>query len=329
MIGDRAHNPSVAPAVFNKPMLREAQDETPSASPVLVALPAVAAGIVTCIGFVVLLGWPFDIWLSKSIFRGLDAMKPISGVGFVLSGIVLYLTLRGALTPARRHLLLALAVLVLSLGIVSIIRVGFGTDLFVGNFLIVHGWPADATKPMSVVTGLEFAVFGAAMLVSQRNDLAFVTLTFVGMLISLLVFTGYLYDLPIFYAPLGVSSNFAGRLRGLFRSLRRGGINSSQYRLGRTAGPRLDYWRLRTVVAAGNCHPPPRHWMGAYSGHKKLDNHRRSRGATICTFWPLSDPFGLADGSYRQSPGSAPRASRPTGGAFAGSTCLSRGGGCG
>lgn len=205
MIGDRANNPGAAPAVFNKPVLRKAQDETPSASPVLVALPAIAAAIVTCLGFVVLLGWLFDIWISKSIFRELEAMKPISAVGFILSGTVLYLRVRGAQIPARRHMLLALAVLVLSLGIVSIIRLSFGTNLYVGNFLIVDGWVADATKSMSVIAGLEFALFGAAMLVSQRNDLAFVALTFVGMLISLLAFTGYLYDLPILYAPMGAS----------------------------------------------------------------------------------------------------------------------------
>ena len=108
----------------------------------------------------------------------------------------------------QRHLLIGLAVLVLFIGIVPMIRFGFGPNLYVGDWLIAHGWSADANKPMSVITGLEFALFGAAMLLPQRSngdDLAFVALTFVGMLISLLVFAGYLYDLPILYAPMGAS----------------------------------------------------------------------------------------------------------------------------
>ena len=62
---------------------------------------------------------------------------------------------------------------------------------------------------MSVVTAVEFALFGAAMFVPYRShafDLAFVALTSLGILISLLVFAGYLYNLPILYAPLAASS---------------------------------------------------------------------------------------------------------------------------
>ena len=205
----RANNPGAAAADFNDSTLRKLRDETPSVSPVLAALPKIAAAAVTCLGFAVLLGWMFGIEPLKSVLPGLETMKPISAVTFILSGILLYLSGKGVRSASYRRARTVLSLLIVAFGIFTLIGFVSLVDFNIGRLFIARGWSADATKPMSVITALEFALFGAAMLVSQRshgNDLVFVALTFVGMLISLLVCTGYLYNLPILYEPVAASS---------------------------------------------------------------------------------------------------------------------------
>jgi hypothetical protein len=201
----RANNPG-ATADFNDSALRELRDETPSVSPVLAALPKIAAAGVTCLGFAVLLGWMFGIEPLKSVLPGLETMKPITAVTFILSGILLYLSGKGVRSASYRRARTILSLFIIALGIFTLIGFASLVDF---RLFIARGWSADATKPMSVLTALQFALLGAAMLVAQRshgNDLAFVALTFVGMLISLLVCTGYLYNLPILYEPVAASS---------------------------------------------------------------------------------------------------------------------------
>lgn len=205
----RTNKLGVALPDFNDSTLRKLRDETPSVSPVLAALPKIAAAAVTCLGFAVLLGWVFGIEPLKSVLPGLETMKPITAVTFILSSILLYLSGKGVRSASYRRARTVLSLLIVAFGIFTLIGFASLVDFNIGRLFIARGWSADATKPMSVITALEFALFGAAMLVPQRshgNDLAFVALTFVGMLISLLVCTGYLYNLPILYEPVAASS---------------------------------------------------------------------------------------------------------------------------
>jgi len=160
------------------------------------------------LGLFVLIGWALGIEPLKSVLSGLETMKPSTALTFILSGGLLYLRAspHDLSSAAVQN---ALGVTILVIGIVTLLKYWLGVDLLIGNYLIGVGWALDATRPMSVPSALEFVLFAVAMLLPRRtqsNDLAFVTTTMLGMLIALLVFAGYLYNLPILYEPLPASS---------------------------------------------------------------------------------------------------------------------------
>ena len=190
----------------DRPLARDA-DQVPNAPSALTALPKVAAAMTVGLGIAVLLGWVFRIEPLKSVFHGLETMKPVTALTFILSGVALYLSDQKFWGSGRTRTILSL--LIVTNGVVTLTKFTLGADFYIGDFLIAHGWTAGATNPMSIVSALEFALFGAAMLLphrSRRSDQAFVALTFVGMFLSLLVFAGYLYNLPILYQPISASS---------------------------------------------------------------------------------------------------------------------------
>ncbi len=136
-------------------------------------------------------------------------MKPVTAVTFILSGFVLWLRARGTLEERLDGVQTVLLLLIFGVALLTLVQFGFGANLHIGDDLIAQGWSGEATHPMSVVSALEFLLFGAAMLVprqGRRNDVTFVAMTFVGLLISLLILAGYLYKLPILYEPIGASS---------------------------------------------------------------------------------------------------------------------------
>ena len=210
MIADsRANNPSAASADPSEFALGKLGDETPRVSPALDALPNAAAVAVTSLGLAVLLGWLLDIQALKSVFPELETMKPITALGFILAGITLYLNGPKFLSYRAHRIRSSLSLMILLIPIITLIATWLPANLNIGDILVATGWSAEAAKPMSLVSAVEFTLFGAAMLVprhSRRNDHAFVALTFVGMLIALLVSAGYLYNLPILYQPVAASS---------------------------------------------------------------------------------------------------------------------------
>ena len=177
----------------------------PVDSSVLNALPKIAAATVVALGILVLTGWVLAIEPLKSVLPGLETMKPSTAFAFILSGVALYHRADGS----NRRLQATLSFLIVAIALLTLVRFAISANVLIGDGLIAQGWPIDATKPMSVVSAVEFALFGTAMLLPQRgrgNDLAFVGLTLLGMLVSLLVFAGYLYQLRILYEPVAASS---------------------------------------------------------------------------------------------------------------------------
>ena len=202
----RADKPSTPARRYTDVVLRR---ETSNLPQTLDALPKIAAVAAIILGIVVLFGWIFGIEALKSIFPELETMKPITAFSFILSGIALYLSAPKLASSSADRFRVVAASAVLTITLITLIGFGLGTNLHIGDALIAAGWPAEATRPMSVISAAELAMFGAAMLVPRRgrgNDRAFVVLTFVGMLIALLVFAGYLYNLRILYSPVPASS---------------------------------------------------------------------------------------------------------------------------
>jgi signal transduction histidine kinase/FixJ family two-component response regulator len=184
-------------------------DQASVNAPVLAALPKLAGAATVGLGVVVLFGWVFGVEPLKSVVFGLESMKPITAVTFILSGIALYLRAQGSRRERRVGIQTILSLVILVIVVLTLAQFGFHANFQIGDLFIAKGWSVNATNPMSVVSALEFALFSAAMLVPRRgrgNDLTFVALTFVGMLLSLLVFAGYLYGLKILYEPIPVNS---------------------------------------------------------------------------------------------------------------------------
>lgn len=180
--------------------------QTPNENPVLSALPRIAGAAVAALGLLVLFGWVLGIEPLKSVFYGLGTMKPSTAFAFIMSGIALYLRAHGCRSV---RLQTTLSLLVVAIAVLTLIKFATEANFFIGDSLIAQGWSVVATNPMSIVSAVEFALFGTAMLLPHRgrgNDLTFVGLTLVGMLISLLVFAGYLYQLRILYEPVAASS---------------------------------------------------------------------------------------------------------------------------
>ena len=171
-------------------------------SPVVAALPKVAGLAVIALASGVLLGWIFNVTQIKSIFSELETLKPITAITFMLSGALLVFRAEGDRLYAVQR---SLSTLVLIIGLLTLFQFSFGLNFLVGDLLTSLGWSADSSSPMSVPSAIEFTLFAAAMLLpsrSPRGDLAFVTLTVVGMFVALLIFAGYLYRLPILYEPI-------------------------------------------------------------------------------------------------------------------------------
>ena len=177
-----------------------------TATPILAALPVVAGLASVVIGMAVLLGWAFGIAQVKSVLSGLETMKPVTALAFVLSGALLWLRARDDRHP---NLQKALSVTVLAIGLLTLIQFGAHANFWIGDVLIKNGWVEDATRSMSVPSATEFVLFSIAMLLSRSgrwSDIAFVSLTMLGLLVALLVFAGYLYNIPILYEPIPASS---------------------------------------------------------------------------------------------------------------------------
>ena len=184
-------------------------DKVPNATPTLIAMARCAALVTVGLGVVVLLGWLFGIEPLKRVLPGLATMKPTTAVAFMLSGLVLFLSSPGIRSASNRQPRGVLSLLIVAIGVLTLTGFALFRNFDIAPILIANGMSGEALRPMSVVTAFEFVLFGAAMFVPHRSrghDVAFVALTFVGMLISLLVFAGYLYNMPVLYTPLPASS---------------------------------------------------------------------------------------------------------------------------
>ena len=106
---------------------------SPSAS---AGLPRATAFIALGIGLLALAGWLFDAALLKSMLPGAVAMKSNTAIGFVLSGVVLWLL--DSLAPLdarRRRLLQILAAAIIALAALSLSQDVFSWDLGIDQWL--------------------------------------------------------------------------------------------------------------------------------------------------------------------------------------------------
>ncbi|MCW6034991.1 PAS domain-containing sensor histidine kinase [Spirulina subsalsa FACHB-351] len=160
---------------------------------------------VTLIGFVVMVGWFFDIPLLKSILPGWVTMKANTAIGFILSGLALWILYERKRRHSWRMVAQISAALVLLIGLLTLLQYTFNLDFGIDQLLVKESVDAVATATpgrMAPNTALNFFLLGIGiLLLSNRRPIHGVihSITVVVFLIAFLGFLGYVYGNAYFY----------------------------------------------------------------------------------------------------------------------------------
>jgi len=182
---------------------------------------------VLLLGLVVLAGWAFDIPRLKSVLPGLVSMKANTALGFILSGLALWLKAEGGKRKAERGISLAsvpssafpfprslianlCALAVALLGAATLGEYLFGFHWMIDDLLFTEAPGAVLTLHpgrMAPITALNFVLLGVALLMLdvelRRGGRPAQYLTAGSGLIALQAFVGYVYGSSAFYFGFG------------------------------------------------------------------------------------------------------------------------------
>lgn len=162
--------------------------------------------IIIIMSLLVLLGWQFGIELLKDPFSTTVAMNPVSAIGFILSGISLWLFTN---TPYRK-IACILAAVILMVGLLKFGGLAFGLDLPIDTFLftdkLLEAKAANLPNRMAPNTAFCFVLTGASLLLfsheTSKKQKPSHYLALVIVLMGLLSLLGYLYRVQSFYGFL-------------------------------------------------------------------------------------------------------------------------------
>ncbi len=166
----------------------------------------VASATVTLVGFLVFVGWMFDIAVLKSVLPELVTMKANTALAFLLAGISLWLLQEEQGERHRRRIALGCASLVALVGLLTLIEYLFGWRDGIDQLLFREPPGAVGTfSPgrMAPTTALNFLLLGAALLLvgvaSRRGRWAAQFFAVAAAAASLLALIGYAYGSTSFY----------------------------------------------------------------------------------------------------------------------------------
>jgi PAS domain S-box-containing protein len=167
------------------------------------AISRVASGIVVAVGFLVLVGWLFDISALKSILPRLATMQANTALAFVLSGISLWLVSAKRENEWIDLIAKVCAVLTILIGLLTLCEYVFSRDLGIDQLLFQDTLTPDNAYPgrMSPVTALNFSILGFALFLLDRHQYRWPVEVFsiTALLISVLVLMGYVYGIVSLY----------------------------------------------------------------------------------------------------------------------------------
>jgi PAS domain S-box-containing protein len=159
------------------------------------------------IGVIVILGWAFDLAILKSVIPGLVTMKANTALGLMASGAALRLWHHSDReTPDRFSSFgsLALSLLVVLLGLLTLIQYGFDLDFGIDQLLfeeVPDAVDAAARGRMAPNTALNFLFVGSALvLLGQRAYFPAQGLAAIAFLVAYLGLLGHAYAIPLFYS---------------------------------------------------------------------------------------------------------------------------------
>jgi signal transduction histidine kinase len=189
----------------------------PHAAQVISHLATAALIAIVATGLCVIAGWVLDVETLKSGLPGFVAMKINTAIGFIMSGVALYL-LRSTGRPSSAGRIPALVTAVL--GLLTLVEYLLSVELGIDQALIAEPPGAVGTVHpgrMSPVTAFNFFITGMALLLldrrSGRGRRAAEALALLGGGLSLLGVIGYVYGAEGFYNLLpnltGIALNTA------------------------------------------------------------------------------------------------------------------------
>jgi signal transduction histidine kinase/CheY-like chemotaxis protein len=164
--------------------------------------------IVMIVGWLVLVGWQFDVELLKSILPGRVAMNPLTAFGFVLAAGALWLLEREAResvrTVRRVRVVRIAACAVLTIGAVTVFGYALGENVGLDQLLFRARLGSNRIAPN---TALSFIFVGAALLLlnwePRRGIRPAQVLALVPIVIALTSILGYVYAVGELYAVAG------------------------------------------------------------------------------------------------------------------------------
>ncbi len=166
---------------------------------------AAAAGLVAALGCAVLLGWAVELPLLKGLHPDWATMKANTALGFLLSGVALFLLATDGRT-SRRSAGEICAALAAALGIATVLQYVSGLDLGIDQALFRDSDSAAAgISPgrMAPATAVNFSLVGTALLLSfragSRGAVARQAMYLLVAGAAYLAILGYVYDLKSLY----------------------------------------------------------------------------------------------------------------------------------
>ena len=160
------------------------------------------------LGTAVLIGWVADISWLKTILPGRISMKANTAIGFLCSGLALWILLRNSALRIARYLSVAFSFLVLSIGALSLAEYVFHLDLKIDQLFFLDRAQFPYPGRIAQITAINFCAVGIGLLLLSRRyrngSAAQFPVVFVG-LSAMLAIMGYIYGVP-FYGSLGYTS---------------------------------------------------------------------------------------------------------------------------
>ncbi|MGE0635638.1 MAG: ATP-binding protein [Bacteroidia bacterium] len=166
---------------------------------------------VSTVGMLVIVGWQLDIEFLKRPIPNLVAMNPVTAVGFMLSGIAVFSTLKQDTSGNKfKWLALLTSALIILIGLLKLSDLLFSTGIkeeeWLFNYKIFNDQLRNVSSRIAPGTAINFILLGSSILLSNTgksiNRLIANYLALAAFLIGLFSTLGYVYNVPEFIGIL-------------------------------------------------------------------------------------------------------------------------------
>ena len=161
--------------------------------------------ILIIIGFIILIGWAFNIPIFKSPGPEFSTIKSNIALCLILIGASLWLQQTKRINVHNRRAAQILAIIVLIIGLLTIIEHIFNLNLGLDQILFIEPYGATNTfspNRISLITAIELVITSISLLILDKKVNKHVPAQYLMILVgilALMVLLGYLYNAPEFY----------------------------------------------------------------------------------------------------------------------------------